>query len=66
MTDDPSATDAIDENAKLQSETQEQINEDDLKDRELSAIEELESQVSEPISQEDATSILSKSATGEI
>ena len=39
---------------------------DEPQNRELSAIEELESQVSEPLSDEDAASILSKSATGEI
>ena len=47
-------------------EDAQQILMDEPQNRELSAIEELESQVSEPISQEDATSILSKSATGEI
>ena len=47
-------------------EDAQQVLMDEPQNRELSAIEELESQVSEPMSDEDAASILSKSATGEI
>lgn len=66
MTDESLSSDETDKIVEHQAGTQANIIEDSSNQRELSAIEELESQVSEPISEEDAASILSKSATGEI
>ena len=64
MADDALSDNDVSDGA--QGTVQEQLMMDDTQSKELSAIEELESQNLEPLSEEDAASILSKSATGEI